>query len=433
MLRATLSVVPSTDEMAAPVVLSFPSTTPPGLQSAEGSSRLRLELRRNPSDRKKHQCEAVLQNDTIKYTGVNYGRDGTAAKSAGALLIGVHHKGSGTVKLATAQLYVMKPAVKAPKVSLEPPEEFSVTIGSGAEFNDRKRQLVSQLGAAKARKRQRVADTGAVSSNAVLDASALNADISGAAREAADKPVVELSEQERHPLHPPFELAATSAAHAYPRSGFAPDRVWDSLDYKPLRVASKSAEEREKLAAEPTLFPPYVLGVLAGKLPVDKLARTHLLRATLFLTHMLRFSSLKGMREPTIVTPMREGSEGHPDAQRLRVPPDSWAQLLDDFTEPLSARYPDEMGEGKPKKRQITTTMREKLAMHCLAFALVHVGGGRLRCDALAATLGLTEQKVGFYLKQLGCVVEKAGGGKVGVLRLPLQFPEASRGGPPKR
>jgi hypothetical protein len=61
------------------------------------------------------------------------------------------------------------------------------------------------------------------------------------------------------------------------------------------------------------------------------------------------------------------------------------------------------------------------------------VGGGRLRCDALAATLGLTEQKVGFYLKQLGCVVEKAGGGKVGVLRLPLQFPKASRGGPPKR
>jgi hypothetical protein len=52
---------------------------------------------------------------------------------------------------------------------------------------------------------------------------------------------------------------------------------------------------------------------------------------------------------------------------------------------------------------------------------------------ALAATLGLTEQKVGFYLKQLGCVVEKAGGGKVGVLRLPLQFPKASRGGPPKR
>ena len=428
MLRATLSVVPSTDEMAAPVVLSFPSTTPPGLQSAEGSSRLRLELRRNPSDRKKHQCEAVLQNDTIKYTGVNYGRDGTAAKSAGAFLIGVHHKGSGTVKLAAAQLYVMKPAVKAPKVSLEPPEEFSVTISSGAEYNDRKRQLVSQLGAAKARKRQRVADTGAVSSNAVLDALALNADISGAAREAADKPVVELSEIKRHPLHPPFDLAATSAAHAYPRSSFAPDRVWDSLDYKPLRAASKSAEELEKLAAEPTLFPPYVLGLLAGKLPGDKLARTHLLRATLYLTHMLRFSSLHAP-----IAPIREGSEGHPDAQRLRVPPDSWAQLLEDFTEPLSAREGEPLREGFPTKRRVTPPLREKLAMHCLALALVHVGGGRLRCDALAATLGLTEQKVGFYLKQLGCLVEKAGGGKVGVLRLPLQFPKASRGGPPKR
>jgi hypothetical protein len=125
------------------------------------------------------------------------------------------------------------------------------------------------------------------------------------------------------------------------------------------------------------------------------------------------------------------GEEG-----QLEVGLNGRAGLVEDGNRWLSEKQPREgepLREGMPTKRRVTPPLREKLAMHCLALALVHVGGGRLRCDALAATLGLTEQTVGFYLNQLGCVVEMAGGGKVGVLRLPLQFPKASRGGPPKR
>lgn len=398
-------------------------------------SRLKLTLRRNPSERKKHQCEATLENDTVSYTGVNYGREGAGAKAAGSLLIGVHRKGSDTVRLLpAAQLFVMRPSVKAPKVSLEPP----ATAGSnpvGAEYASRKRQLVTELGAAKARKKQKAVETGAVSASAVLDSGALENDISGAASAVAAAPAIEFSQREMHALHPAFELGATSIAAAYPPSGFAPEHVWEALDHKSMRQASKSVEERERLAAEPTLFPPFILATLAGKLPSDKVARTLLLRATLYLTHMLRFSTLQSAIAPTRARASAGGSDdGHPDAKMLRLPAESWQQLLADFTEPIPPREgAPPPAPGAPAKRRITPPLREKLCMYALALALVHVCDGQLRCDALAATLGLTEEKCAFYLKQLGCVVEKVAGAKTGVLRLPLTFPKASRGGPPQR
>lgn len=433
MVRLSYEPALSSADAAPPVLLSFPYGAPHALASAPDATpreggKLRLDLRQNPSERKRHQCEAMLENDTMRFAGVNYGRDGSSTKAAGTMLIGIHRKGSSTVKLTSAQVFVMRPGVKVPKVSLDPPA-FSGAITSGAEYNERKRQLITELGAAKARKKQKAAETGAVRADAVLNADQLKADLAGAASEAAAAPQAALTDRELHALNPSFDLAATIVADAYPRGSFVTDRVWGALDYKLLRAASKSAEGRERLAADKTLFPPFILATLAAKIPSNKEARAHHLRAMLWLTYMLRLNTLHAP-----IPPDRSGEAEHPDAHRLQLPREAWRQLVDAYTEPMAPR------EGAPPpppgaavKRRITPPLREKLSMHCLCMALVHVCDGRLRCDALAAPLGLTEQKCAFYLKQLGCIIEKVSGDSVATLRLPLQLPKPGRGGPPQR
>ena len=429
----TFSVEPSTSSQT--YVLSFPEGLPPAFstqsrgEDVPREQRLKLSVLRNPSERKQHQRKAQLESETMMYAGQSFGRDGAAARAAGTLLVGVHRKGSGTVQLlGPSQLLVMRPSVKEARVSLEPPG--SQRQMSGTEGAARKRQLVSELGSAKAAKKQKAAAASAVSMGAVLNSGALGSDFAEAGTAAGEPSATR--EADRHPLHPPFDMSATTVDAAYPiAGGMVPTHVWESLDHKALKEAAKSAEVRARLASDPKMYPPCVLSELALKQPSSKADRAAKLRALLLLAYMLRFSTL---RRPIKIGARRAGSgsasayEHHPDAAQLSVPKAVWDQLLDAYTE----AEPPREGEAPPSagaaRRRISPPMREKLAMHCLVVALV-VGGGRLATDALASTLELTEQKCAFYLKQLGCAVA-AGHAK---LRLPLEFPKLGRGAPQRR
>ena len=84
------------------------------------------------------------------------------------------------------------------------------------------------------------------------------------------------------------------------------------------------------------------------------------------------------------------------------LPPTFHWRLLAEFTEPMAQREGAvPLKAGQATKRRLTQPMREKLSMHCLCLALVHVCDGRLRCDALASSLSLTAEKCAFCLKQL--------------------------------
>ena len=114
-----------------------------------------------------------------------------------------------------------------------------------------------------------------------------------------------------------------------------------------------------------------------------------------------------------------------------------------DFTEAYAAPAGGGSGAnvggaaGRPPKRWLTATCREKLVLHVLALALT-LCEGELACEALATALELTAEKCSFYLRQLGCTVSRrranapgagdAPGGRVALLRVPLEFPKLSRG-----
>ena len=75
------------------------------------------------------------------------------------LLIGVHDKRTGVVRLVPAQhLYQMKTLVKQPRLPLDPPAPDPVQLvgaEAGRAMQEGKRALVSELGSAKAHKKQK--------------------------------------------------------------------------------------------------------------------------------------------------------------------------------------------------------------------------------------------------------------------------------------
>ena len=412
-----------------------------------------LKLKVLQHAKRKHQHELHAESDMMRYTGVDYGSEASAARASGALLVGVHEKSTGKVSIVPASsLYLMKPSVKQPRVSLVPGAASSSGSAPAATAAATKRDLVESLGAAKALKKQRQLQQAAVKVDAIFNASSLGSDIKTAA-DAADNAGAgpDRSARDLHPLHPPFNAEATTLAAAYPRSGLVPEALWKVLDYSPLKALAKSAEQRDKFASEPgDLWPAFVLAELGAPLPADKSARHERMKLLAFLTHLLRFATLRAVIKPkrrNVGLGAADSAEGHnddhPDARRLRLPSTSWERLLAEYTEPAWSKdgAPPQAAAGddedadevaKPAARKITPSMRDKIALHVFTLGL-HLGGGQLACAALASSLGLTEERCVFFLRQLGCHVKRMGGAKVAVLQLPLEFPKLSRGAPQQR
>ena len=442
-----LSVASLSGDDSLPALMLFPSGLPASSSlSNDKDGGLKIDMMRKTSAKHKHHMELHAQSERMRYSGQNYGREGSAARAGGTLLVGVHDKTTGLTRVVPASaLFVMQQSIKEPRVSFEPPAATEEMQTYGAQ----KRQLVSTLGAAKARKRQDQQAAAAVNANAVFNAATLSADIASAADAAhvvAALPESQRNEAEMRPLHPPFDLAATTVAQAYPRSGLIPEYVWLGLDYTSLKELSKSTAKRDRAVAEsPQLWPAYIVDTLDDPLPTEKSARHGYLKQLTFLTYMLRFVTISGPIKPK----KRDAGRGdyQQDAAKLQIPLSAWDQLLAQYTEqdlrdgmPIPSEEDADHGgaqSARAPKRLLTRTCREKLCLHVLTLALV-LRDGRLPCAALASSLSLTEEKCAFYLKQLGCTVDakhRAGGegGRVAVLKLPLTFPKLSRGAPASR
>jgi hypothetical protein len=421
-----LSVVETPADGVAPAVLSFPSGKPPAaaLEAGAHEGGLQLHMLRNSgSARKSKQVELRAETETMRYVGAAHGREGKLAQAGGTVVLGCYHKRSGTVKLLPMpRVFVMKPSIKAPLVPLEPPAEGESRANLGAT----KRKLVAELGSAKALKKQRANAARIIDAEAVYNQDDLEADVSGAL--AAARPAAARSQQEMHPLHPPFDLQATSVADAYPLAGIVPAPVWSTLEHKALRDAAEAGDAvLDKLRKDPEgMTPRYVIERLARPLPSDKEARKQLLRGLCYLTYLVRFSRTAGPIDPPRAG--KAASSEHPVAKKLNIPPPAWEQLLRDFTEEGVGGFPD--AQPVAGRRRLTPPRKDKLCLHTLALAL-HLTGGSLPCAALAADLKLTEEKTTFYLRQLGCVLQKRAGSKekLAQLKLPLTFPKLARGG----
>ena len=441
---ATLDVVDTAGDNSLPVLLQFPTKGPPDLK---------LSLTRNKSEKRKGQHEIKAENATMLFSGQNYGSEAAAGKLGGTLLIGVHKVGTDKVRLVQpGALFQMHPTVKAPKCELKHVQQEEIKTGREgvAQAVAQKRKLVAELGSAKALKKQNKMLLSTVRADAIFNSVSLGSDLADAHAASSADGVLAQSVRDLHMNHPPFDLEATTVAGAYPiREGMIPPHVWSALDFNLLSEAQKSGqkgeEARSSLRAQPNLWPPFILTILSQPRIEDKASRHLLQRTLLYLAYILRFNSLRAPIRPTRPNQQRKTNgpcDHHPDAQQLQIPLAPWEQFIKEFTEvlpPKEGQGPvaglveaDAEGGGKQPSRRITPELRDKIFLyaHTLALAL---SDGRVLASSLAPTLGLTEEKCAFYLKQLGCKVEKLKNlqgvtERMAVLHLPLSFPKLSRG-----
>ena len=247
--------------------MSFPvGLLPVEHLSNDEDTGMRVELRRNSAARKRHHYELRAETSKMSYSATNYGSQPLPRGKGTKWLVGVHHKPSGTVRLVEAQhLYHMAPRVKQPRLPLDPPESREQISNLQA-----KRNLVNEMGSAKAQKKQKAEMAKQISPDAVFNSANLSADLASLAQVEAPKPK---TPQELRPLHPPFNLLAATPEEAYPREGLIPPRVWDALNAGPLLAAAKDAAQLSRMGEEAARWPPVVVQQLSS-LPAAKQARS---------------------------------------------------------------------------------------------------------------------------------------------------------------
>jgi len=426
--KCTLKLVEERKDLLSPVLMSFP----PGLLPAERLTNdeetgIRLELRRNTASNRRHQYELRAETSTMSYSANNFGAQLFPRNEGPKLLVGVHDKRTGVVRLVPAQhLYQMKTLVKQPRLPLDPPAPEVQLVGAeaGRAMQEGKRALVSELGSAKAHKKQKSQLAKQISPDAVFSHANLTSDLVGLVQVEAPK---QLTPQQARPLHPRFNLSATSPTEVYPREGLIPERAWSVLDVAPLIAAALDPSEIARLGEKSNLYPQLVLKQLS-QLAGGQQAQQGVAKRLLYLTYMVRFFGIRRALRP------HDESEVHPEAKARSIEPGAWEQLVADFTEP--AKGGKGGGPAPVGVRELTPALRQKLIMHILALALM-IGNGTLVASTIASSLELTQERTCFYLKQLGCNVKASGSGeakqRTAILNVPLTFPKASQGPPKSR
>lgn len=345
------------------------------------SEELELQLSRKAGLGGTERLRITARGDRVSYSGAPRKTHGEE------LLVGVRKKGSDKVRLLRLSApFAMETAVVDPELLSESSASHAAPTVPSVTAREGKEALVAQLGSEKARKRLKQAANKVVKHDLVLGGEQVNEMVRSALEAASEGASSALTEQEKRPAHPRFDLSAVTARDAYPREALVPDPAWAALDAARLDAAARSAQQLAAMEADRVRpWPAVVLRVLRTALPASGLAssatssrpteRSDVLRALLYLTFLCRFNTIKRGIAPAsgaeADAPTGE-EQPHPMAGKLGLPPAAWRELLSGFTEPQAGAAADDVGA----TRRLTERMRQKLAMHAMALAL-WVGEGK--------------------------------------------------------
>jgi hypothetical protein len=342
------------------------------------SEELELQLSRKTGLGGTERLSITARGDRVSYSGAPRKTHGEE------LLVGVRKKGSDKVRLLRlTPPFAMETAVVDPELLSESAASHAAASAVSVSAREGKEVLVAQLGSEKARKRLQRAANKVVKHDLVLGGEQVNAMVRSALEAASEGASSALTEQEKRPAHPRFDLSAATAREAYPREGLVPDAAWAAMDAGRLDMAARSTDQLAAMERDQARrWPAVVLRVLRTGLPATGRAssstsrpteRSDVLRALLYLTYMCRFYTIKRGIAPA---PGGSGDapeeEVHPMAGKLGLPSAAWRELLAGFAETQAGAAADDAGA----TRRLTERTKQKLAMHAMALAL-WVGEGK--------------------------------------------------------
>jgi len=383
--------------------MTFPAGLPAHKHlERDGEDTLRVRL--SSARGNKHSSNFYLSAETnlVQY-------DGKARKGlpVGELVVGIHSKSSGTVRLCQpSQLFVMKQTLRMPITSLETDADVSENITG-------KRDLAQELGSEKSRKKMKASAATYVDVNRIKNRSQLSQDIDAAFESAAPESELQ-SDADSRPLLPPFNAEATTARDTYPRDGIIPEKVWNAIDVDELAAAILNPVKMKALREHPRIWPPFLLDLSRT---VD--VKSEDLKLVYYLVCMVRY-----IRANNAIYKDNSMHSRHKCDEQIETPFMIWNHLVGEYS----------TAKAQSRARRITREDQHKVMIHFTAL-LLHTCRGSVFSSDLASVLNIDGDRSQMYLRQLGCVLAptKLGqSGRQAVLQLPLKLPSLGERKRPK-
>lgn len=419
-LKLQLTVPPTTEEHAPPLIAHFPSGPPPPAslprKPTAGGTQAQVEVLGSTSRRKRDHRRVVarlprhaglggaarpgsggfVDQEHLVYEGQNFG-DGADARTRSQYAVGVFDRTSGELRIVPAQLLALRPVRIKAAVLLPEEDEMTQSLYG-------RQKLTQKFGSVKRKQELQRYKLNALSGeNLGSDAAeAFSSQLERSARasETMAAKTADAFEQSRSFLPKGFDAETTALAEIYPIDSLIPPSARKFME----------AEAKEFVADPP------------GK-GVGKFVRTLLeSRQSLaeeqaveiyYLQQLLRFARLddRGLKRQDV-------------GKALGGLPEAIVDLVvRSFTTGRDERL-NKSADG----------MADKLYVHLLILALHVSGTWSIQPELLAADLKLAPVRLVVYCREIGCkvksqpAVDVVGGKRYkATLVAPLKFPEPPR------
>uniref|UniRef100_A0A673C1G7 RNA polymerase I subunit E n=2 Tax=Sphaeramia orbicularis TaxID=375764 RepID=A0A673C1G7_9TELE len=327
--------------------------------------------------RKKTRRILVAETDGLSYVGDNFGAASMKCNSLCKYYVGVLNKQTMQMELHSAQLFNMQPLIPG-ETETSTPQDTTLS------FRDKVDSLIEAFGTNKQKRALSSRRLNQVGSDTLHKAvsKAANSVIDEKGLEVLQQEVAETESQGDLTLHlPPYNANADKPENVYQFDDLLTPVEFGALEQAGSKMATLSPEELQKMSDAGGCLT--VLSHLQN-LPSVGEAREKTARCAFYLSLLLRLARQKNMN----------GKFG----QEEGCPRIVQRKLFKTFTV-------ETFNNGRVQN-MVSSSMRAKLAAHCLAL-LLHMGHMTANLTLLHRDLGITEARMIEVAKSMGLTLSK--------------------------
>ncbi|XP_023685351.1 DNA-directed RNA polymerase I subunit RPA49 [Paramormyrops kingsleyae] len=329
--------------------------------------------------RKKSRRIVVAETDRLSYVANNFGPESLKCNTLCKYYVGVLDKNTKRMEVHSAQLFNMHPIIPGESIPEDKTEKSTAT-----SYREKVDSLIEAFGTNKQKRALNSRRLNLVGSEALHHAVAKAADgiIKQRGVEALEQDVAQSQAQNDIMHHlPPCHVDASRPEDVYPFDELLSPVEYAALEEAGSKFAELSAEELQKMEQEGS---PMTVLLLLQTLPRDTEARERQARCAWYLNQLVRLSHQK------MNINRKAFGEGCPRVVHNKI--------MRTFT--------IEVFNSGRLQSVVPTSMRVKLAAHCLAL-LLHVGQWTAELTLLQRDLGLTDTKMVEVAKSMGLRLSK--------------------------
>ncbi|XP_059194240.1 DNA-directed RNA polymerase I subunit RPA49 isoform X1 [Centropristis striata] len=354
--------------------------------SVKNADKLDFTLYKNADEsnpRKKSRRIMAAESDRLSYVGNNFGAGSLKCNNLCKYYVGVLNRDTMQMEVHRAQLFNMQPVIPGEATVAEKPQDATQT------YRDKVDSLIEAFGTNKQKRAlgsRRLNQVGSDTLHKAV-AKAANTVIDQKGLEALQQEVADTEAQGELALHlPPCNAAADKPEDVYQFDDLLSPAEFEALEQAGAKLAALSSEELQKMRDDGGCL--CVLKHLENMPSADE-ARDKTTRCAFYLSMLLKLA--------------RQKSISRKFGQEEGCPRMIQNKLLRTFSV-------ETFNNGRVQN-MVSSSMRAKLAAHCLAL-LLHMSHMTADLTLLHRDLGVTEARMIEVAKSMGLTLSKQPRGK---------------------